>query len=1115
MKKSIRCIILSAILIGVMLVSFSMAIGLAVQPHSNSKVNGIAYASRFEESFSEKGIGYFSTYGVDETISINNVTENIGGEKISLSASLQKDYVPLATLSQDDMQVLYTFTETGKYSLMYYYCDNSGRQTIVKEYEFTVNLQPYIDVVFAPKYKTDSSVEIQKPCKQGNTVVDSVVEIKTPSGEKRIVTSDTLTFDENGIWEITYSAKFGGRNISRTYCVCVDGRSDRFSDYFTPINGISEIRNDMPSPSYAREGKGVGIIVDESGTFRFNNVIDVNSLTREKNLIKLLPLSEGGYQNVKELSVKLIDVYDTSNFIKMIVYSRIWDPVEWVYCNLEYKATQYATNDKGEILIDPYTGLGTNVQFDGALLKQAEQVDGAKHYGDAAWFEAQFDPMQKQFFVYAYVYEGGHQNKQMLLADLDDPKYVGYGNEWSGFATGEVYLEVEIKTAGTGGVIVQEICGEKLFGEEKSTETPSLFFAEEQNGLFPTGKTGEFYPLPEPAYSVDVIDGKRGKPDYEILKVEKEIIENVRYETVSDFSRDGFVPSSAGNYRVVYGVTDRDGNTGTSAKKLSVQDTFGDKTVPIDLPEKFAVGETFTIPEIVPNGLSRLVKSEVSVRYLGQEYSDCAGESIFLKEAGEIVVEYLFRDYFGDTLQDKITVPVVVQDKPIVTVNGTLPKYAIKGSTIVLPGLNAVNYAKIGTDEFNVPWTLEASGDTVDVVSRQLTIDKEHGETIDIVYKVNGVIIHQAEITVVDAQYLGDRFYAISGSISTNNTESHVEIVTGADAKIDFINPFIFDSETKTFPVVIDIPDDKANFSHIDLYFEDYLDESIRVFLRLTHEGYGKVFAQLNGQGGKIALEKTEDGTYGFSYNILRKMFESSARIVLKNKVDGTEFTGFSSNRMSLRIAFSGVTAQSELHVYRLGNLYFQSELDGNVDNLVPVLISKQSYLENSFMYGTEICVPAMEARTELSGLRPASVTIIAPSGKKIVDNENGYNEYRFLAEEYGIYKIEYTIPFRNSVWKKNYTFRVHKESLPEISIESSSAEYRNGDTLTLPTVAVTNTDGNYEVEYAAICPNGKVVLLQTGETVKLDQNGLWLLQVTVSDGYNIVSETLRIHVRG
>lgn len=1047
-------------------------------------------------------VDYFDTYAVGETIVIANDKEN------PTYAVLQKDYNVLKAVNPDEAQATYEFTEKGKYNLIYFTVNQEGVRTVKKNIGFTVNDQPYFNAIFDSEYLVNNTLELSAQCVFGKEKTDANVTTVSPSGT--VSAEESLSLSECGVYKITYSADISGISFSRTYYVSVTGKADSFKDYILPVIGVTGITENVDTPDYAVDGVGLRVETEGFGSFRFNNVIDLNSLTVNQNLISIMPIGDGGYSPLKTLTVKLIDAYDSDNVISYVlapVYSWAYEEVEWAYCKIQYKDTQYAvrTDGRGDMFINTIYGAGTSVAFNGELLKSKH--GGGQYYGRSPWFLCQVDYADKAFYAYSGRYEN---SKQTLILDLDQPKQVGYGNEWAGFTTGEVYLQVEL--TGTGsvcGCLIQEIAGEKMYGEKIDSQTGlGMFFDVENAGFFPTGQVGTYYPFPKVSYSVDTFDGKTYNPEYQIISLERVVVPEVKYESLT-VDGNGFIPEKAGDYIIAYTTEDSQGNVGMRNIVITVKQSLGEKRVDFGVDDSYCVGNYFTVPEVTTQGLSYLLKENVSITYDGQEYCSRIGEEVFLSNAGQIKIKCEYEDYLGQTYSSEKIVEVSVSDKPIVTLLGVIPKYAVKGRTIVLPSISAIDYTSgFGQDS---AWSLWVDGQSVDTVERSVTVNKNHGEKINVEYRIGDDVVYQSSITVVEANYLSDRFYVTKGNADIKDSDTGVIIKSDGGGSVDYINPIIANESVETIPLTIGKLLDAEFNGYLDIYYEDYMYPEIKFFVRVSYLN-NAFYATINGQGTSFLIQESidSDDVYSLEYDKQYNSFEFESRLVVKTDVYGKQFDGFPSNRINISFVFGGTDDITGVEIRSLSSIRLASTYKNGViqkysDRMKPQLVSEGSYLENSFEYGTTVYLPAVEARTVLSGLTTATVKVTAPSGKTVLEECNAYNAQSFVIDEFGEYIITYKTPFLSTTQTINNVFRVFQEKIPEVDIKTALKQfYKVGDTLTVPDVAVVDNTGEYSVEIFIALPDGSTQKVKVGDTLKLENVGYYKLKVMVIDQHNI-----------
>ena len=684
---------------------FSMVLLICAAVCGMFLVNGNAFASTSQPEVKvfDEGIKYFTTYGIGETIFIKKINVQINGEDVDVFAYLQKDNEIIEKLTPNNNMVCHVFEEKGKYQLVYFTKNDDLSQETIKKYSFTVNSQPYFKVEFAPSYVVGSVINVDGKCFYDLQSVNSAVTVTSPSGKVENV-SGSFCANEIGFYEVEYSAQIAGINFSRKYTLDVTQKPASYTEYFHSVKGVSEIRADVSAPAYAKPGSGVAIYSNaQQCVFQYGNIIDLNTLTKNDQLISLLPLAGDGISPMDNFKVRLIDIYDSSNIIEYYVFSdynpSLYDK-EWTYASIIYKGKNYGIRRDGTFIKGRF-GVDMSVHLRADLLEK-EHMNGYG-YGKAEWFCAQTDYLNKCFHVNA----GFKYNvvKSHLLMDLSKSEYVGFGNEWSGFTTGEVYLQVEMNSSyGTCGMIVSEIAGESMSGELSDGRMPAGFFLDsEEDSQIPNAKVGLEYRVPEVSYYRDSLEGKVDNPEYS-AKLYQIFLAPILMEeiplTSGSSSKYSFIPTKTGNYKLVYSVTDKAGNTFSKEYKFIVEPN---KTpnVQVDLPENLYVGEYLTIPQIKLSNMSRLTYEKTQIIYDGTDYSGRTGDVIMLNKAGEIKIRCLYEDYLGQELKFEKIYMVEEKDEPIISIVDNVPKYVLKGQSIVLPDFSAVTY-KNGTAEQNI-----------------------------------------------------------------------------------------------------------------------------------------------------------------------------------------------------------------------------------------------------------------------------------------------------------------------------------------------------------------------------------------------------------------------------
>lgn len=1108
--KSKLIIFLSLVFVACMTFGLSFAL---------PKNKTVASTSRVAIEILDEGVQYFNTYGIGETISIRQIDAERAGAKVPVFAYLQKDNQVVAELSSTDSVVNFVFESKGKYELVYFAKNEDSSTQIIKSYSFSVNKQPYFKTDFAPSYVVGSVIDVNKKCYYELQSAKSFVTVTSPMGKTEKVTG-SFSAIEAGFYEVEFSSEIAGMSFSRTYLLDVRKKPTKYSEYFQSVSGVSEIKDNVVAPDYAKAGTGVGIYSNATEcVFQYGNMIDLNALTKDDQLISLLPLSGDGISPMTNFSVLLVDAYDPSNVIEYFVYSDFYPSAydkEWTYASMVYKGKYYAVRENGSFVNSKF-GVCMSVHIHAEVLKEH---NGGNGYGKAEWFCAQTDYANKSFHV-----NGGiryNTKKGIFLMDPSNPEYVGFGNEWGGFTTGEVYLQVKMRnSAGNCGMIVSEVAGEKMSGELSEGRMPAGYFLDsEEQGQIPSGMVGLEYRVPEVSYYADALEGRVYAPEYS-AKLYKEILSPILMEEIAlengENSKYSFVPTEKGRYRLVYTVSDQAGNDFTKHYSFSVEPKK-EPTVSVDIAETLFVGEQFTIPKIKISNMSQLTYKKESISYNGIEYVENTGDVILLEKAGEIKIRCLYKDYLGQELKLEKIYEVVETDKPIININGSVPKYVLKGQKIILPDFSAVAYKNGVTTVHSSDRKITVDGQEIDLTARRIEITKSHNQVIKVVYSALDAS-KTFEIRVIDAKYLSDRFYASSGEFTAvGNAKKYVELAFEKDLTFDFVN-VIPVPKNGNLNFVFSVP--KFNFEYVDIRFADFGNQSKNIFIRLTEERE-VLYAQLNALGNKVVLTpSSEDGSeYKITYNSVFGSF--NPLFTLDEYSNGYKFDFFPSGLIYLTFDFVGVTEPTSIRLLEIGGnklLSFynaEGEVEEYEDYSVPMLIREKTIYDLPLTYGTVVTVPRILVASVFSGFTWAEVTVAAPSGKVLVNGANAYNENEITLDEYGAYTITYKIGYLGG--SKNITeiFNVRKDNPVEIAFKKNIEDrVKVGDKIVIPELKITGMEENCQTQIYLISPDFSIRQIKEKEKISFEKRGVYKITVMTSDKFNTYSKVFEIRVEG
>ncbi|MBP5467227.1 MAG: hypothetical protein J6Y43_06685, partial [Clostridia bacterium] len=244
---------------------------------------------------------------------------------------------------------------------------------------------------------------------------------------------------EKGLYEIVFSAitDEGYREISAFFTVA-DSAETLFS-------GSENSTFEFGHSNVTSKVKGVHVTTKNSETVTYNNIINLNNLTRNDLLIELMAdVKKIGAPDFNAFDIILTDIYDAQNFVKInCMFSQL--------TNSNGNGTYIKTAaSNGQVLAGWYGGTGTskNIQTMWGYDTQHSFI-GKSDSGDISknTLKLYWDNSELRLYSGPVVVTGGNTGEvqDYLVMDYDDSTFQVV--PWNGFTTGEVYLSISVSGA--------------------------------------------------------------------------------------------------------------------------------------------------------------------------------------------------------------------------------------------------------------------------------------------------------------------------------------------------------------------------------------------------------------------------------------------------------------------------------------------------------------------------------------------------------------------------------------------------------------------------------------------------------------------------------------------
>jgi hypothetical protein len=371
---------------------------------------------------------------------------------------------------------------------------------------------------------------------QGVTKVAKAL-ITTPKGKS--YQSEEILCDEAGVYKVNYSAEFlsGIKSEEESFLSI-----RRPSNLFAGNDLVSFENGSFASlPSY----KGVIATFHNGGSFSFEKEIDLTSSTLDNPFLEMMVLpSKEGASDFSKFTLTMSDVEDPSKTITLSLTDSGG--------NIFGRGCYAKAAANGQVLSGwEFQQLHTDADYGTPIESSFRGLSSSQTYRPMAFY---YDYSEKA--LYASPSADWHTPKKTVIVDFDD-KNAFPSSLWSGFTSGKVKMTFTPGglTSSTGRILFHSVAGFDLSASELlDTTAPKIQIDYGDEKEIPSAVVGYDYPLFDASASDDFDDG---------LEVEKNVVyldPTSKKETSIAVTGNKFHVGFAGEYHLLYGVSDRSGN---------------------------------------------------------------------------------------------------------------------------------------------------------------------------------------------------------------------------------------------------------------------------------------------------------------------------------------------------------------------------------------------------------------------------------------------------------------------------------------------------------------------------------------------------------------------------
>lgn len=937
---------------------------------------------------------------------------------------------------------------------------------------------------------------------------DANVKLVYPDGSATIVTGESATLSQSGVYTIVYYTVVNGKYVSVEKQFSVKNSAVTFtgnkSSYYYGAHG-----------KYATTKEGLVVNIAAGETMQYNRIINLNDFDGESIFSMFVAPESEPKADAQQIHITFTDVYDASNSVTVRMKWTGNGTEGWsnnnTYCDAKWSGQdkfvglEATTNTTGVVVSGGRYAVSKNGTYGSPIyFSMAGYIDSQYAIGDIEYGIA-FD--LENGLLYSKT-----ATSSKLITQLNNGLL--YTSLWKGFTTGEVFMSVAGSNyeGGSLGLIFTDIAGQDLASDSfEATAKPVVQVDLDgyEKSALPYAIVGENYKIFN-ANAYDVYDGEIAPT----VKVYYGYHSN--QPTRVGIENGCFKPNRAGVYTIEYSAVNANGVRNSYTVDVEAIKTESKLSIALEEPlGEGGIGQTLKVADAYAlsnaSGRSTLrvfatLKNNPSVSYE-------IGESLSFVPyyAGEYEVTFEYGDYLF-TKRETFTLTVTIDGgAPLIIEQPLLPVYLIKGKTYTIPQLNGFVFTS-GSPETKACSIFLTEGNTGKRAFNENAYTVGDYSSVTFSYEISdGVATAQKTIVlpVVDV-YAGGAFetakYFVSedGGVSTTTSDS-VELSAGADATWQFINPLV----SRKVEWRIRFVEGATNFKYLDFYLTDAVNKEESVKFSFNEDG-SYVNVRINDED-KILLTSSLDKF--FQTDLFLKYDEEFALFTINNTSElgvesyqnGKEFKGFSSGKVILTTGISGVKAESKIAFRKINNQNIR-KMTG--DKTMPIVYYTMHRGYQTIGDTVEI-LPAysgdvFDPYTTLKfTLRDANGQFVKANDGTILNGEQSANvAYSFSILQYGTYEVEYVSKDSGGATAL-YSYVIHSvdTTAPTVQLTNLVKEGKVGDVIRLATPQISDDGGSegLDVFVTITLPSGVIRRFQD-EAFIASVAGVYTVQYLVTD---------------
>lgn len=1059
-----------------------------------------------------------NTYGVGSTLPLYAATVNselFNNGTIGVNVSVLKGnsiYKQVDKLSADITREI-VLEDAGEYTLVYK-ADTYG--SLVK-YELPILVDantPTFDCSISSKIAVGSEFTLPRITAELNgSKIRAGVLLYAPDGGLVSLTNNTAKIEQVGEYKLLSQVSVSGKAYTHTYYF--EACHTNMGAFIEENASYVDAEMGDSGTLYSNPAKGTVLtFTGENEWATYSQTIDLSKNTKNDPLVKVMVLpTTVGKLDYWQYTIRLTDVNDAKNYVDILVFKGSWGNA--------YSYVRAAANNQtpcgwenGVVLSGYNVGTPINYSFTGESLLGTETATFYYDFEDNAVY---VDNIKKPGYF--------HANQ---IIDLDSTDCFSEKFLFKGFSTGEVKLSISVQylTESAAKMLVTEVNGVSLEKEWFTDKTAPIIRVDTKDyseNELPFGLINTVYPVFN-AHSFDSVDG--------------EILVNTKvyshYQTANQTEilivDDGFVPTQAGIYSIVYTAVDKSGNKTEKVLSIEVKNSLEafDYVFDETIKDSYFLGEYLIVPKGTAIGGSGRLKTMVSLFTPDNKLIDDYANYIFEKE-GTYYICVRVQDFLGRVEVVKFDLVARIHEKPIIY-EVSVFNSIINGVAYTMPDFEAVDYSTgvlampqksikviyngietiLGADRVYTP-SVSNHHDTIQVV---YVAENEAGAKTEVPYDITVLNVRPNGIMDMSA------YFALNNVTVSEKADNYVEFTSMANGgSFSFVNPLI----ANNIGLKLSVPKAKNNFEYITITYTDSLDKRISrsAVIYKSSEKAGYSYFACGGETMEIKGDFYGVDPTGFfvRYNNNSYYFfdrngnKNLDKAVLDN--NGDEFKGFPSGKVYITVTFGGVDGAAAIRVSEIAN---QAISNVTVDLGAPV-IQLIGDIQSTAEINENVTVPAAIAADVLQ--TDVNLTVTISYGSTKIYSGSIESSYTFKPDKFGTYSVSYKATASGMANGRSTTttkyIEVKDKEKPTLTLNGQvPTEGKVGVEISLPTASVLdNNSTTMRVWIYVTQPNGKMLVLAEGTTKFIPESkGKYTISYYVADEYTnyaIVSHVISV----